>query len=1536
MNMHVPQSYQTAIEIDVKAAVQKHIMSPSNMSPIIKPSQDNLLGLYKITGEGVEFTHSEVMNMLLGVDKFNGKLPKPAIREGNYVRWTGKQLFSIILPPISLKKNYDESDMVNVIIENGTLMQGQINKGVSGTIVHMIHNDYGYKEAERYLNDLQKIITRYMIRSGYSVGISDLIIHPDIKKRYQQKIVVAKEKAIDLTRKMHLNILEDVNEGLNDIYEAKVRKITADTTKEISNIGNSILSKDNRIKKMIQSGSKGKTLNIQQMIYLLGEQSIDGKRVPLGFGDRSLPHYPKYENGIESRGFIANNFIDGLTPQELFFHAMSGREGLIDTAVKTATSGYLQRKLIKATEDLKANFDFTVRSSNNDVVEFVYGSDGFYPTFLETQKTNFVKISDDMLKNDYIISENEKNENFEGYMLKREVSKMLKDPKYIEKIRKYNQTVKDCIDMIFTKYSIHYQTVSDIKLYYPINIKKKLDGVKKTFNLNTSNKSDINVLYIIDKILEVIDFCKVNGHVNNTLIILLHDFLSPKKLLRDIRITKIAFDYLIDLMLSKFDDVLVEGGEMVGPLASQSIGEKSTQLTLNSVEYNTELLLEIDGIMKRVKIGEWIDSRIKLADPDNIENHPNNTTLEYVKDCKVRIMAVTENGKLVWDDVTAVTKHPVVNKDGSDTLIKVKTNSGREVIATKGKSFMVRTNNKIDAIEEGKLKVGDYVPISTRFLKPKKAITEWDISQYISKSEFIYMSEVKKTIAEHKKLILDKGFKNGRWFMGNKSFTLPYKRSDTFMDAYKNQFKKGAVNKRSTSALEYKDDYIYPRRRNGNQTAHIPEKIKLDETFGFFVGAYLAEGHSTKYHVLISNNDDDYLDKIKKFTDQYGIKYHIDDQMKNGGRSRTLRTHSYILAQLFIETMGKTSDLKRLPAEFFNANDDFLKGVIDGYISGNGTISKRGAVSCCSISKGLLEDIQNILLRYGISSKIKSDEKALEYNLKRGLNARLGYTLSLLQTDSYKFKKTFTLTVKDKQDRLDKLAKPKKKYSSTDMIPNIKTKEYGTITINRNELQDYIDTSIYDEDIEIFENIKKERIYYDIVESIEECTNNEKFVYDLSTRKTKNFSLLNALAQKDTFHLAGVGEKSNVTRGVPRLHELLSNTKNPKQPMCNIFLDKSHRHELEMAIKIGNNIESTTIGDLLLSEAIYVDIDNNMMNVLPEDKEIMKIYKMFSEIGEHKLSIENNMWVIKLEFDRKKIIESRVSMSDIQVVLNNKYPGAVLIYMDDNANKLIFRIKLDFVSNPTNADDDIIYLKEKIEEIKKVMLKGVTGVSKIYYNNIENGIYYEKVGDIYEENKEITLSTDGSNLFDILITDGVDSERTYSIDPNEMNSIFGIECARFIIEEQINSVLDGSDANTSPRHVSLLCSKMTRGGDIMSVDRHGINKENIGPLAKSSFEETTDQLLIASMFGDKDDITGVSANIMVGQIPPCGTGNSKLLLDEEMLETQENVENEEEIDYNKYFESSAFCSENDEIKFNINAIPEEDIELDDIPEVQVS
>ena len=167
-----------------------------------------------------------------------------------------------------------------------------------------------------------------------------------------------------------------------------------------------------------------------------------------------------------------------------------------------------------------------------------------------------------------------------------------------------------------------------------------------------------------------------------------------------------------------------------------------------------------------------------------------------------------------------------------------------------------------------------------------------------------------------------------------------------------------------------------------------------------------------------------------------------------------------------------------------------------------------------------------------------------------------------------------------------------------------------------------------------------------------------------------------------------------------------------------------------------------------------------------------------------------------------------------------------------------------------------------------------------------------------------------------------------------MLTTFGIEAARFMIQNQLKDVFGDK---TNDRHIGVLCDRMNRGGEFMSVDRHGINKENIGPLAKSSFEETTDQLQEASLFGAIDDISGVSSNIMVGQIPPCGTGDSMVLLDEEMLLQQDDVdEDAEDDDINKYFESSEFCTENDDIKFNLNAVEDENLDVNVIPEVIVS
>ena len=299
MNMHVPQSLQTAVELRYLAAVSKHIISPSFNDPIIGPAQDNLLGLFKLTDDTVFFSQQEVMNILVGVEKFSGTIPEPKITNGGstgkVAKWSGKQIYSIILPPITYynKKVAEKNPYLKeVIIENGILKQGQIEKSCSSDILHHIFNDYGHREATRYLNDLQRIVSRYLIRSGFSVGISDLIIDKEIRKRNEDIILQSKKDIIELTKKVHLNILADVSDRLDIIYDAKVAGICAKTVDEINKGIMHKLPLSNRISYIVTSGSKGTATNIQQMLCLLGQQSIDNKRVPMGFTDRTLPHYP--------------------------------------------------------------------------------------------------------------------------------------------------------------------------------------------------------------------------------------------------------------------------------------------------------------------------------------------------------------------------------------------------------------------------------------------------------------------------------------------------------------------------------------------------------------------------------------------------------------------------------------------------------------------------------------------------------------------------------------------------------------------------------------------------------------------------------------------------------------------------------------------------------------------------------------------------------------------------------------------------------------------------------------------------------------------------------------------------------------------------------------------------------------------------------------------------------------------------------------------------------------------------------------------
>jgi DNA-directed RNA polymerase II subunit RPB1 len=336
MNAFGPQSTQTMSELMDLAAVPYMVLAPRDGKPVIEVVQDTMVGSFRLTKDWVRIHDKTLANLQMVNSYFHGELPKPNSKTHHY---TGKQAFSQILPPsfyIQMKNKAGEK----VEIRNSDLVSGSIDKPVFHTvskgIIPVLFHDYGPFEVKRFLDNLQRLVCRWLMSSGFSVGISDLVVDAATQDKLKDTIHNMKASAykkIEEVRKGNL-----VNNSIfpnDDFFEREIINILNNTTKDIGKIGlEQIDEKSNRMINMVKSGSKGKDINVSQMIGCVGQQNVDGKRVAYGFTDRTLPHFNKFDDGPEARGFVENSFISGLTPQEVFFHAMGGREGLIDKACR--------------------------------------------------------------------------------------------------------------------------------------------------------------------------------------------------------------------------------------------------------------------------------------------------------------------------------------------------------------------------------------------------------------------------------------------------------------------------------------------------------------------------------------------------------------------------------------------------------------------------------------------------------------------------------------------------------------------------------------------------------------------------------------------------------------------------------------------------------------------------------------------------------------------------------------------------------------------------------------------------------------------------------------------------------------------------------------------------------------------------------------------------------------------------------------------------------------------------------------------------
>ncbi|EDO14315.1 hypothetical protein Kpol_162p1, partial [Vanderwaltozyma polyspora DSM 70294] len=600
MNLHVPQSEETRAELSQLCAVPMQIVSPQSNKPCMGIVQDTLCGIRKLTLRDSFIEFDQVLNMLYWVPDWDGVIPQPAILKPKPL-WTGKQILSIAIPKGIHLQRFDEGTTMLSPKDNGMLViDGQIVFGVvdkktvgssSGGLIHVVTREKGPQVCAKMFGNIQKVVNFWLLHNGFSTGIGDTIADGETMKEITETIAEAKKKVEEVTKEAQANLLT-AKHGmtLRESFEDNVVRFLNEARDKAGRLAEVNLNDTNNVKQMVSAGSKGSFINIAQMSACVGQQSVEGKRIAFGFVDRTLPHFSKDDYSPESKGFVENSYLRGLTPQEFFFHAMGGREGLIDTAVKTAETGYIQRRLVKALEDIMVHYDSTTRNSLGNVIQFVYGEDGIDASYIEKQSIDTIGGSNQAFEKRYRIDLMSPEHSLDTTLLE-SGSEIIGDVKIQSMLdEEYKQLVND------RRFLRNVFIDGEQNWPLPVNIRRIVQNAQQTFRIDHTKPSDLTIRDVVygvkeleSKLLVLRGKSKIIEEAQNDAITLfcclLRSRLAARRVLEEYRLTKQAFDWVLSNIESQFLRSIVHPGEMVGVLAAQSIGEPATQMTLNTFHF---------------------------------------------------------------------------------------------------------------------------------------------------------------------------------------------------------------------------------------------------------------------------------------------------------------------------------------------------------------------------------------------------------------------------------------------------------------------------------------------------------------------------------------------------------------------------------------------------------------------------------------------------------------------------------------------------------------------------------------------------------------------------------------------------------------------------------------------------------------------------------------------------------------------------------------------------------------------------------------
>jgi DNA-directed RNA polymerase III subunit RPC1 len=602
MNLHVPQTEEARAEAMELMGVKNNLATPKNGEPIIGAIQDFISAAYILSSKDNFFdrrSFTQICLYMLGPEtRFD--LPPPSVLKPQML-WTGKQVFNILMRP-----NRDDPVLVNLdaacrefkqpkdgrpkdldpndgwlVIRNSEIMCGVMDKSTIGSgkkdnVFYIMLRDFGPAVAAEGMNRLSKLSARWFTNMGFSIGITDVYPSESLNRSKNELVekayaecdeVIAKFKAGKLEKMPGCDELQTMESSLSGIL-TKVRQQAGDEC--IAQ-----LSKYNAPLIMATSGSKGSSINVSQMVALVGQQIINSERIQDGFQDRTLPHFQKHARQPPSKGFVRNSFFSSLTPTEFFFHAMSGREGLIDTAVKTAETGYMSRRLMKSLEDLSSKYDDTIRTSSASIVQFQYGDDKLDPVDMEgkAKPVHFDRT--------FIHAESTTYDNNDRSLLPSEIMEV-------------------CEEMLSKERA-------------KLERKDLLDG-----ELGYMDRSD----HGIDQLESARDFLEsIQNYVQTKADRLISrvgdsdpsDDRSRKGLDHTGKLSERTLRAFITSCLTKYKKAQVEPGHAVGAVAAQSIGEPGTQMTLKTFHFAGVAGMSITQGVPRIK--EIINASKEISTP---------------------------------------------------------------------------------------------------------------------------------------------------------------------------------------------------------------------------------------------------------------------------------------------------------------------------------------------------------------------------------------------------------------------------------------------------------------------------------------------------------------------------------------------------------------------------------------------------------------------------------------------------------------------------------------------------------------------------------------------------------------------------------------------------------------------------------------------------------------------------------------------------------------------------------------------------------